>query len=231
MAGDCPRSFNILVVVSTLVLLFGMAIYAMVDPQGFTQQMDKDHSSALFEHLTVLVLIPGIICGLFASWRYRALLPNQFLTCWVIMWSLACIYFAGEEASWGQWYFGWETPQFVGELNDQGETNLHNMSSWLDQKPRALVEIFILFFGFVYPLSVCLKRPLFNLQKSWLNWLSAPLGILPLGLVFTLNRIADWFPYRFPLGLSTSELREFFIAWFFMCYLISYLVRFKALRE
>src|SRR3546814_4167282 len=48
---------------------------------------------------------------------------------------------AGEEASWGQHYAGWLTPDNWQALNDQGETNLHNTSSWLDQKPRTLLEI------------------------------------------------------------------------------------------
>ena len=33
----------------------------------------------------------------------------------------------GEEISWGQRMFGWETPEPIAGLNAQGETNLHNL--------------------------------------------------------------------------------------------------------
>ena len=37
-------------------------------------------------------------------------------------------------------------------MNDQDETNLHNTSDWLDQKPRALLMIGVLVGGLVVPL-------------------------------------------------------------------------------
>lgn len=42
---------------------------------------------------------------------------------------LACglIFMVGEELSWGQRMFGWQTPQSLAENNKQAETNLHNI--------------------------------------------------------------------------------------------------------
>lgn len=40
---------------------------------------------------------------------------------------LACLYVVGEEISWGQQIFDWESPEWFKEKNLQGETNLHNM--------------------------------------------------------------------------------------------------------
>lgn len=39
----------------------------------------------------------------------------------------ACFFVAGEEVSWGQWIFHWDTPDALAEANLQGETNLHNL--------------------------------------------------------------------------------------------------------
>lgn len=50
--------------------------------------------------------------------------------------ALMCGVIAGEEASWGQHFLGWSTPESWNELNDQHETNLHNIGSWADQKPH-----------------------------------------------------------------------------------------------
>ena len=66
--------------------------------------------------------------------------------------AIACLYIAGEEASWGQHYLGWATPEGWQAVNDQGETNLHNISSWFDQKPRSLLEIAIVIGGIRVPL-------------------------------------------------------------------------------
>jgi hypothetical protein len=43
----------------------------------------------------------------------------------------AALFVAGEEISWGQRIFGWETPESLAELNRQGETNIHNIGSVL----------------------------------------------------------------------------------------------------
>ncbi len=44
----------------------------------------------------------------------------------------------GEEMSWGQHLFGWGTPEWLGEVNGQNETNLHNINKkafdrWMDR--------------------------------------------------------------------------------------------------
>ena len=41
--------------------------------------------------------------------------------------ALVFIFGAGEEISWGQRIFGWETSEAMSEINKQGETNLHNI--------------------------------------------------------------------------------------------------------
>ncbi len=43
------------------------------------------------------------------------------------VYALLFFFAAGEEISWGQRIFGWETNDFFAENNYQGETNLHNL--------------------------------------------------------------------------------------------------------
>lgn len=233
-SSDCPRGFNLLAIGLTLLLFAGVVLYAWLDPDGFARQLEHDDSpggAGVIEHLTVIVLIPGILFGLYAYWGYRDRLPHQILGYWLLAWSLACIYFAGEEMSWGQQYFSWGTPDFLTKLNDQGETNLHNMSSWLDQKPRALVELFIFVIGFLVPLWHVLgnQKPIIRrgFLSSWEGWVFAPPALLLAGLLFVVPRVADWLPQRAFINLGDSELREFVTAWFLMWYLISYAVRLK----
>lgn len=64
---------------------------------------------------------------------------------------VGALYAALEEVSYGQRIFGWMTPESWGLVNDQDETNLHNASSWLDQKPRLILFIGSIVGGLVIP--------------------------------------------------------------------------------
>ncbi len=231
-SSDSPRGFNLLANGFSLLLFVGLVLYNWLDPDGFARRLLQDpaaEGAGLFENLTVIVLIPGILFGFYTFWRYRHRLPHRVLGFWVLAWSLAAIYFAGEETSWGQWYFHWDTPELVTRFNDQGETNLHNMSSWLDQKPRALVELFIFVSGFLAPLWYALgnRKPIIRsgFLALWEGWVNAPIALLSAGLLFTVVRIAKWLHHPAFKSFGDSELREFVIAWFLMWYLISYAVR------
>ena len=235
---DFPKMFERLTIVLTLFLILGLMSYAWLSPEGFSRQLQKDgaqEQSGIIEHLTVLVLVPGILAGLLALVRYSGRPTPRFMVLWILSWSLACIYFAGEEASWGQWYFNWETPDFINGINDQGETNLHNMSSWLDQKPRTLVELFIFTIGFMIPLYHTFFQRQPQVEKgipvTWKDWIFAPPSLLPAGLLFLITRVSNWLPYPFFKNMGNSELREFAIAWFLVWYLSSYYVRLKTLSE
>ncbi|MGR8953047.1 MAG: hypothetical protein ACU83V_11620, partial [Gammaproteobacteria bacterium] len=103
----CPAGFTLLCLSLTLFLFIGSVLYAWLDPAGFIRQ--EAGESGLFEHLTVVSLLPGILFGLHTFRRDRDKV-HPLAAYWVLVWSLALIYFAGEEASWGQWYFHWDTP-------------------------------------------------------------------------------------------------------------------------
>lgn len=232
-----PQRFNCLVCSLSVVLFLGLLLFAGVDPDGFNWQLARDHSiggAGLFEHLTVIVLIPGILAGFYTFWNYRDRLPNRFLGYWVLACTLACIYFAGEEASWGQWYFGWKTPDVLLGLNDQGETNLHNMSPLLDQVPRLLVQLFVVVGGFLVPLwrVIGKRRSTMHhpLALALDAWIFAPTALLSAGALFVATKVAKWFPHHAFDTLGNGELREFIIAWFLMWYLLSYAVRLKRLE-
>jgi len=51
------------------------------------------------------------------------------------------LYYFFEEISWGQHFFGWRSPNFFIEHNNQNETNFHNISNLLDQLPRSLLSV------------------------------------------------------------------------------------------
>ena len=73
---------------------------------------------------------------------------------------IALIYFLGEEISWGQHFFKWNSPPLFLELNNQKETNIHNISNLFDQLPRTLVMLWCIF----SPLAFFILKKKLNLN-------------------------------------------------------------------
>lgn len=230
--------------IATGVTLVGFGVFAViaaVDPARFDHLARKDNfaDTGIVEHLTVLVLLPAILASVYAMLRWRSALRSTVLLGWLALWTLACVYFAGEECSWGQWYLEFETPEPLTELNDQGEMNLHNMSSWLDQKPRSLVEIFVIVAGFVAPLVWWLRcragsapEPGVSVgpasgRERLLSWTLAPPMCWAAGGVFLFQRVASQIEQPWLQRMGTSEFRELGVAWFLSLYLISYALRMR----
>jgi len=215
-----------------LLLLF---VAAAAGPEYVPLITRNDHDPAgtgIAEHATVLVLLPGIVAG-FDVFRIRDRLPDARLGWWVLMWALACVYFAGEETSWGQHYFGWHSPELFQAVNSQHETNIHNISSWFDRKPRAMVEIWIMVAGLAIPAWRWLRgrRPDPASQSYWI----LPTAVLmPSAGLFLLFRVHKWVTDSGGAGiadwLSESEVREYYIALFLSLYLLSIWRRLRAPR-
>ncbi|MDA1100543.1 MAG: hypothetical protein O2967_16320 [Proteobacteria bacterium] len=182
---------------------------------------------------TVLVLLFGIVAGLCAL-RHCTRLPAAWLRGWLVLIILGSVYFCGEEASWGQHWLGWETSAEFMNLNDQGETNLHNTSAWLDQKPRLLLELGVLSGGLLYPFFMWLRRRPRSIDPHdlqywfWPGQRLLPTAILALAIGLP-QRLEKWFgwPIPWPLDIRASETQEFYFGLFLALYLWSYQRRLK----
>lgn len=160
------------------------------------------------EILTVLAAIIGGVCMLWAAWRVwrrgdTSVISNanskqapgperEFRPGWVRLLErrgsvliiasagLAALFFAGEEISWGQTIFHWNTPATIKAATP--ETNLHNVD-FLPIHSLANVYLACMYFG--VPIAWCLRRrvPLFG------HWRVA----VPEGPVwFTMIVAAGW---------------------------------------
>ncbi|NNM01226.1 MAG: hypothetical protein HKO62_10785 [Gammaproteobacteria bacterium] len=173
------------------------------------------HELGVIELMTPALLVVGVVYGVAAARLFRADVPGARI--WLVLVTLGCIYFAGEELSWGQHLFGWETPEALGRLNNQNETNLHNISTWLDQKPRLLLELWVIVGGLVMPWR--LRRHPVEQTRSFADWFWPTYELFPVALLAFVIRL----PERLADlgGLRYSEFQEYYFALFLTLYLAS----------
>ena len=80
---------------------------------------------------------------------------NLLIRIFLIIYLIGLIYYFGEEISWGQHFFRWESSEFFKNYNNQNETNIHNISNLFDQLPRTLV---LLWCGIIVPFIMIIQN-------------------------------------------------------------------------
>lgn len=169
----------------------------------------------LFQFVIIFIALLISLRGLMGiHWQ-----TQKWLGAWFALAGLCCFYVAGEEISWGQHTFDWATSDYWLEVNDQGETNLHNTSSWLDQKPRLILELGIYVGGIILPLLARFKPA----------WLPARFAIIyPSPQLFVtallvlgpkMVDVAGEVFIGHPIFTRVSEVQEIYMFYFVALYL------------
>ena len=106
-----------------MLMVAGMLVLSYAAPDTYRQFAREDGP---VEYLTFFGLLA---VSLSLVWRYFSFRQNQGRVWKLLTLSVAAIFIfaAGEEISWGQRIFGWQTGEAMASLNSQGETNLHNL--------------------------------------------------------------------------------------------------------
>lgn len=183
----------------------------------------------------VVLLAIAVICGI-ALLRRRAQLPVRLLVPWLALFTLGAFFFGGEEASWGQHYFGWGTPETLAAANDQAETNLHNLGgigALFDQLPRAVLTL-----GAAITVLVAIlarfKPERFG-RNSRLYWFLPTYVCVPVALlalfVRDIERVAKAIGGTTAqlLDYQAGEFKEYFLAYLLMLYALSLVTRTRSL--
>lgn len=212
-----------------LVLL--QLLVRFVSPEAHDLYIQGQRETGLIELMTPVALIPGIVFGILALRQWQGL-PNFSSRLWIAMVTLGAFYMAGEEVSWGQWLFHWDTPETFAAINDQNETNLHNTSAWLDQKPRLLLELWALIGAIrIWVLDSRGRQAEPGTIAYWF-WPSRPLawtGLLS-ALVMMPERVKDWWDIRLPspFDIRVTETQELVLGFFLSFFLASVWLRLKS---
>ncbi len=213
-----------------LLLLLILPVRAL-SPELYAQWIDGE--LGLIELATPVLALLGAGIGLGLSLQLTQ--PDKrVLRTWVVIMTVACVYFAGEEISWGQHLFGWGTPEAIDRLNDQHETNLHNMSSWFDQKPRLLLELWVLVGGIFVACGRGAELPVDPARPGTWFWPTVdclPTAVLAIGIRMPerFKTILDLEALSF--DLRWSEPQEYYFALFLMLYLASLKARLRVATD
>lgn len=143
---------------SILLVILGGLVVGHLSPAFFLGVYAAE--DGIVEWLTVLVLLCGAVHCSMRLFVLRNCRSVVLLTTGVL--AISFLAAAGEEISWGQRIFEFESPEFFARFNHQGETNLHNMVRVLS---GVLMGVFFFAYVVVLPwlyLEVSAIRSLVN---------------------------------------------------------------------
>jgi hypothetical protein len=148
-----------------------------------------------------------------------------------ILSTLSCLYIAGEEMSWGQHFFHWNTPEYWALVNRQGETNLHNTYAVFEKWPRAILEIGILIGGLLVPLIAAFDP---RVRANRLSLFLPPAALVPTAIAvfaFKYLDVAQQKGYLPTLVQRPSEAVELFLYFFIFAYLVIFERRIREIEQ
>jgi hypothetical protein len=212
-----------------MLIFHGSPLLALVFPFIWVAIVGDDHmlksEAGIVENATVVFLVMGIGYCVAAMRITRQHFVSRYLRAWLVVLVVGATYFALEEISYGQHIFHWHTAEAWAKLNDQQETNLHNVSALFDQVPRALLTLAVLVGGVLYPLYRYFRGVKLD-ESNRFYWQWPTMDCVTVGLVVILIRP---FFSEFPVDIiNTGETKECFFGLFILLYCLSL---YKRLRQ
>jgi hypothetical protein len=210
-----------------LVAAFVLGVQA-IDPAWYRRFVIPEGYGILeFSHFLIPLFGFLIVGGLL----FLPFMKGRPLTRAVALLGLvSCLYIAGEEMSWGQHVFHWNTPEYWTEVNRQQETNLHNTYYVFEKLPRNLLEIGILIGGLGVPLAAAFYP---SLRANRFSLFLPAAALVPTALGALIFKILDRVQQAGHLGSllpRPSETIETYLYFFILGYLIVFARRIKELE-
>lgn len=208
------RTWWLFVPLAVIALQIPMEIFL---PQDVLQLLHSEQGPHEFVEFVLLVIAFLIAAATLTRLKWPA---QKWLVAWFGLAAVCCFYVAGEEVSWGQKFVQWSTPEFWAHFNDQNETNLHNTSSWFDQKPRIILLIGVIAGGLVIPF-LRKFRPQWVTEKFAIIYPPAILGVtafitLAVEVVDKIDEHLD----GIIIFERASEVVELYLFYFVLMYLV-----------
>lgn len=196
--GSEYSRYKVCFYIAIILLLVLYAVNLLLDVESAFKLNDED---GIIENLTAISFFATAVIFLILFIRTRAVILLFFV--------LAFIFGGGEEISWGQRVFDFETPDSIETVNAQREFNIHNLNVFnsVDEDGHKqgisrffgfnfLFFLFCLFYGILLPLMMNI-----GFVRKIVERLRLPVPPLIIGIFFLIN-------YLLFKGLSVLNVVE-----------------------
>ena len=174
---------NVLLAIATIPLLIVFIYSALLTiPLTRNAALWALEENRPIELLTFFFAIIGGFQGLILAWQLRQHKEGKVALGFYLAFALGLLFIGAEEVAWGQWFFGFETPSAIKDVNTQSELTLHNLEMWNDH-----LEIFPLVFGISGLIGIGIN------SISSFRKISAPYVLLSWFLVISIISAIDLF--------------------------------------
>jgi hypothetical protein len=174
--------------------------------------------------------MPAFVIGMIVAVRFlRGQLPSRresvVIGVVLLVCALGALYFGGEEMSWGQAYFHWQTPEGWSDINKQNETNLHNLEllkygPWVDllddlvsNVPRQMLMAFAIV-GIIAPPVLAKKRRTGGFRGSCADWLMPTWSLFPICVLSVCSDLPEKVLKAFHVGMGMEVKRTYWLTAF-----------------
>ncbi len=171
----------------TLIIISCYSVFFVFSEDVIRTNTKED---GLFENIGALSLFITSFLFLLAFLRQER--GSDFLifkanrNYWFLILAFIFLLGSGEEISWGQRIFGWETSEGYSQINRQNETNLHNLSPFSGiLAPNHLFTYFWMSFCLIIPMVNAVSLPVSKL----IGRMGFPLVPLWMGLIILIAYI------------------------------------------
>jgi hypothetical protein len=154
---------------------------------------------------------------------------RPFVLTVTIIAALSSLYIAGEETSWGQHFFHWNTPGYWATINQEDETNLHKAYDIFDKVPRVTLELGVVIGGLLIPLAAALNP---WMRASRISLFLPPAALVPTAACAMFFKLLDELHAKnyFHHFQRASETIESYLFYFILAYLIVFQRRIREIE-
>ena len=199
-----------------LIFLYDIDLYQLIAKEGANAEL----LTAIF------YLLSGIIV-LYLCWQRFCRGESIRSILFFVMLGMFFLFVAGEEESWGQWIFSFNTPEYVREVNYQGEVNLHNMEFFKNFRglldPHRVLNALVVLFGIVVPLF----NKIFTRFRDFLASINFPVCPVYSSIIFVFGIIYEKIGFTIMPHWAHTEISEFIFSISFLIFSLSFYIEYK----
>jgi len=181
--------------------IFSFIFHSCYDKSLINTYLWKE--SGLVENLQSILLLFSIFFLISTSRKIKN--QKTIIYFFIVIQYVGLIYFLGEEISWGQHIFHWASPDIFNELNNQKETNIHNISNLFNELPRTLVLLWCCFSS----IAIIFLKRIFIIEKKFVTAVCPDINLLFISLLLIFFVLPDLIISKFDLSpIHTSSLKN-----------------------